>query len=74
MLQEALDPLSIDSKRVYSIVFSTGGPHVELEMTCDDTNNVLSGEAVGYWGGTTVRRYLSNQALEAIQEHYLQYV
>lgn len=42
------------------VVFSTGGPHVELDTSAC--------AVVGYWGGSTVRRGVSNGVVDFFEE------
>ena len=73
--------LCVDMEITRSIVFGTGGPHTEIELTFADTSDrsdlidltgleVLRGRAVGYWGGDKIERHLTIEQAEAMAELY----
>ncbi len=62
--------LSIDTEITKSIVFGTGGPHSEIEITLSAELQPLRGRVVGYWGGDTVQRHLSSEDVEALAEWF----
>ena len=71
--------LCIDTEIVKSVVFGTGGPHTEIEITLGDFSDygdgsqleVLRGRVVGYWGGDKVERNLSGEQVDAIADLFM---
>ena len=67
-------PLSVETEVVKSIVFGTGGPHTEIEITLADFGGndaledleVRRGRVVGYWSSNEIERRLTIDEAEAI--------
>ncbi len=53
-----------------SVVFGTGGPHTEIEITLSNDGEPLRGRVVGYWGGDKVERYLSSDTVDAVADYF----
>ena len=62
--------LCIDTEITKSVVFGTGGPHTEIEITFSEGMEPLRGRAVGYWGGDKVERHISSDDAETIAEYF----
>jgi len=62
--------LSVDTEIIKSVVFGTGGPHTEIEITFSEGMEPLRGRAVGYWGGDKVERHISSDDAETIAEYF----
>jgi len=60
--------LSIDQEIVVSVVYGTGGPHHEVEVTFSSEGEPLRGRVCGYWEGDQVTRFLSAEQTEAYAE------
>jgi len=62
--------LCIDTEITKSVVFGTGGPHTEIEITLSEHGEPLRGRAVGYWAGDKVERHISEADTATIADYF----
>ncbi len=75
--REELDalPLSIESDRLYTVVFGTGGPHDEMQIVATPDGYIKNVTYHAFWGGdTSITKIYPNSALYRYAEEIVEYL
>lgn len=60
--------LTIDHKVIVSVVYTIGGPHLEVEITFSPEGEVLRGRARGFWAGSQAETEIDAATLQGYAE------